>query len=152
MFLPMLTATTAHSESAPFITDGDSLRIKTKEIRLFGIDAPDYHQKCKDADNKAWACGVEAQKFLSHLIGKDGLHCEEITTDRYKRSIARCYSKDGKVVAREMVKAGLAVAYLRYTKDYRLDERQAQQEKRGIWQGDFVLPEVWRYLQYRNKK
>ena len=43
-----------------------------------------------------------------------------------------------------MVRTGYAVAYLRYSKKYLIDQEYAKKEKLGIWQGTFVMPEDWR--------
>jgi hypothetical protein len=43
-----------------------------------------------------------------------------------------------------MVRAGLAVAYRRYSNDYVDEEREAQAARRGMWAGDFTAPEAYR--------
>ena len=47
--------------------DGDSLRIGTRTVRLKGIDAVEYQQLCRMADDTEWHCGVEARKALVAL-------------------------------------------------------------------------------------
>src|SRR6185369_149382 len=38
--------------------DGDTLRVGDgSEYRIFGIDAPELRQTCKEANGKSWACG-----------------------------------------------------------------------------------------------
>ena len=36
------------------VSDGDSLRSGTLRIRLFGIDAPELNQECKDQNGGIW--------------------------------------------------------------------------------------------------
>ena len=36
------------------VTDGDSLKIDSQKIRLFGIDAPELKQQCYHFNNEAW--------------------------------------------------------------------------------------------------
>jgi endonuclease YncB( thermonuclease family) len=43
-----------------------------------------------------------------------------------------------------VVRAGWALAYRRYAKDYIEAENQAERAGRGIWQGSFTRPEIWR--------
>ena len=45
-----------------------------------------------------------------------------------------------------LVKNGYAVAYKRYSKDYVKDEEFAKENKLGLWQGSFIMPEKWRKL------
>lgn len=130
-------------------TDGDSLRFGKQEIRLFGIDAPEYRQNCRDKKDILWECGVKAHIFLKNLVEEGVIECQFRTKDRYGRWVARCFSSSGKDLAAELIKHGLAVAYLRYTHDYAALEKRARQEKRGIWRGDFQFPTVWRYEKYR---
>lgn len=46
--------------------DGDSLMVGETEVRLHGIDAPEYTQTCQ-RDGHAWDCGGEAAYQLSKL-------------------------------------------------------------------------------------
>ena len=43
-----------------------------------------------------------------------------------------------------MVKDGWAIAYRYYSKDYIAEEESAKKNKRGIWQGIFEEPYIWR--------
>ena len=45
-----------------------------------------------------------------------------------------------------MVRNGNAVAYKRYSKDYLRDEAYAKENKLGVWEGSFMMPEKWRKL------
>jgi len=45
-----------------------------------------------------------------------------------------------------MVRNGNAVAYKRYSKDYVRDEAYAKENKLGVWEGSFMMPEKWRKL------
>ncbi len=132
------------------VVDGDSLFIGKREIRLSGIDAPEYKQECFDANGAAYACGKRALSALKALV-KDDLECKTLTTDRYHREVAVCYS-GGKNVNRQMVLQGWAVAYDRYTHAYDKAQNKAKRAKRGIWQGRFMKPELYRALMRRDKK
>ena len=40
--------------------DGDTFVLNAENIRLNGIDAPEYSQKCKNESGKSYRCGVHA--------------------------------------------------------------------------------------------
>ncbi len=44
------------------VIDGDSIRVAGIEIRLYGIDAPEFRQICMRAGHP-WACGRGATRF-----------------------------------------------------------------------------------------
>lgn len=126
------------------VIDGDSLMVNGVEVRLEGIDAPEYHQECYDKDDKPYPCGKIAYEFLLKIVGQDTT-CEEIEKDRYHRSVAVCYSQ-GKNLNQEMVANGWAVAYTSYTDAFLDAEAKAKKAGRGIWQGRFMRPELYRAL------
>lgn len=129
------------------VVDGDSIFIGKKEIRLSGIDAPEYFQRCKDAEGKNYDCGKKAREALVKLAGPD-LKCKKIVRDKYKREVSVCESR-GININKKMVEIGWAAAYNRYTDEYAEAEKEARENKRGIWQGRFMKPELYRIL---NKK
>lgn len=129
------------------VLDGDSLILGNKEIRLSGIDAPEYKQTCFDAQKKEYACGIFSLKALKNLV-HDDIKCKTVTKDKYKRFVSVCYSQ-GVNINQKMVEEGWAVAYKRYTDAYNRAEMQAKKAKKGIWQGRFMKPELYRIL---NKK
>jgi endonuclease YncB( thermonuclease family) len=123
--------------------DGDSLRRGDTEIRLHGIDAPEYRQICSDGNGRDYACGKEAAAALRQLLGGQTVTCSSIETDRYGRAIAECKAGDLNING-EMVRRGWAVAYTRHSAGYVSEEAQARAAKRGLWQGRFENPEDWR--------
>ena len=50
------------------VSDGDSLHSGNLQIRLFGIDAPELNQECKDQRGRIWGCGIAAHHQLVTLI------------------------------------------------------------------------------------
>jgi endonuclease YncB( thermonuclease family) len=69
--------------------------------------------------------------------------CQERARDSYKRSVAVCLA-GGRDLDRELVAAGLAVAYRRYTTMYVGEEDAARTAGLGMWAGKFTTPEIWR--------
>ena len=129
------------------VIDGDSLIWQNKEIRLSGIDAPEFKQTCQNAKGKKYRCGLKSKQALQKLVAKAGkkLDCRLITRDKYKRYVAVCFA--GEInINKKMVENGWAIAYKRYTDEYNQAEKEAQQHKRGVWQGRFMKPELFRIL------
>lgn len=93
--------------------DGDSFKSGSIEIRLYGIDAPEYRQTCRDGPNKQQPCGKLARDALSKLIRTRSITCTIIDRDRYGRQVSVC--RDAAVdINREMVRLGWAVAYRKH--------------------------------------
>jgi endonuclease YncB( thermonuclease family) len=130
----------------PRVIDGDSLILsgeRETEVRLNGIDAPEYRQSCLDENGRDWACGREAAQFLRGLVEDRRIDCQPVDRDRYGRMVADCRA-DGLSLNEEMLRQGYAVAY-RNASPHRLAlEAEARKSKRGIWRGRFELPNEWR--------
>jgi endonuclease YncB( thermonuclease family) len=124
------------------VVDGDTIRVGDMRIRLHGIDAPEATQSCNAAGGGTWACGTQATYALRQLISQQDISCQPITLDRYGRTVARCFVGDVDIQA-EMVRRGLAWAFVKYSSDYVAQETQAKTAKRGIWQA--ATQTAWDY-------
>ncbi|MGE3830788.1 MAG: thermonuclease family protein [Parvibaculaceae bacterium] len=125
------------------VIDGDSMRRGKDEIRLNGIDAPEYRQTCRDEAGKDWSCGKDAASVLRGLVRRADVRCDGIETDRYGRVVADCYAGALSLNA-EMVRLGWAIVYRQHSLKYVGQEEEAKNAKRGIWRGTFEDPETWR--------
>ena len=128
------------------VVDGDSLRSGDRDIRLHGIDAPEYRQSCRDKDDTEYFCGKQAANALRGLVKGKDISCDSVETDRYGRVVAVCRVGDLEI-NREMVRLGWAVAYSRHSASYLGVETEAKRAKRGIWAGSFERPEDYRARQ-----
>jgi len=132
------------------VVDGDTIKINSKKIRLYGIDAPEKKQKCKKtyltisfmSFTKDYMCGEVSTQKLIKKINKQKLNCNILDVDRYKRLIGECFKRNINLNS-WMVSNGYAVAYRKYSKKYVTDEINAKNNKLGIWQGKFEMP--WDY-------
>ena len=140
----------------PKIIDGDTVHINNKKIRLEGIDAPEIKQQCKKPFikisaligfqfSKSYSCGIISKKKLMDKVDNSKIRCISSSRDKYKRYLATCY-KEKINLNKWMVRNGHAVAYKRYSKDYVRDEDFANENKLGLWEGSFMMPEKWRKL------
>lgn len=127
------------------IVDGDSLEIGTRRVRLFGIDAPELDQPCRDARDQDYPCGEQARVALRRLIADRAVRCLREGRDRFGRVLARCHGADGEELNTAMIRAGWALAYAGADGNaYRRFEREAQRARLGLWSGRFIRPEEWR--------
>ena len=131
------------------ITDGDTIKIGKEKIRLFGIDAPEIKQICKNKNNDPYACGKESKDFLIGLLKVNlnkKIYCYYSERDRYNRIVGECFigANSSININAKMVSYGHAVAYLKYSKKYLDAQNKAKKNKLGIWSGTFDLPEEWR--------
>lgn len=150
-FLFILLAFPLHThaaETAQFLSiiDGDSLLVNydggTREVRLIGIDAPEWGQEC----------GTRAKSFaMSKCFGKQlRLEFDRERKDHYGRLLAYVYCGD-KMLNLEMVRAGMAMVIkvkpnTRYYKQLKQAEKKARAERRGFWLhgGLKQTPAQWR--------
>jgi endonuclease YncB( thermonuclease family) len=126
------------------VIDGDSLDMRGQQIRLFGVDAVEGKQTCRDAKTRRWPCGRRAAHALADFIARQPVNCIERDRDRYGRVVAVCAAPAGEIND-WLVRQGWAVAYRRYSNDYVAAEEEAKAAKRNIWGGTFVNPEVFRH-------
>ena len=123
------------------VIDGDTLALRGKRIRLFGIDTPESAQTCRTGGAQ-WRCGERATRALAGRIGGSTVACGERDRDRYERVVAVCRAP-GVDLNAWMVQSGWALAYRRFSRAYVDEERAARTARRGIWRGDFVAPWDW---------
>lgn len=132
----------------PRVIDGDTIIVRKTRIWLYGIDAPEYKQKCH-SDGRAWPCGRAAKTVLKQAIGTKRVTCATMpmkAPTRIEKSgliLATC--RAGKLNLNEwMVKNGYAMAFRLHGADYAEAERTAKQKHLGIWNGTFIKPSEWR--------
>ena len=122
----------------PRITDGDSVTINSRRIRLIGIDAPELDQPCTIKGEKT-RCGRLAREHLVGLVAGRTVTCEGEVFDKYARLLAVC-KIDELELNRRMVADGWAVSYGRY----KAEEAAARNRRAGLWDGRFEPPQAWR--------
>ncbi len=121
-----------------YVKDGDSIVVSLKgretEVRLYGIDAPEFGQ----------AYGEKSTKALRKLLADHEVGIEPVTTDRHERTVAIVFA-DGKNVCEAMVADGQAWVYTKYcTKSFcgkwQKDEENARKARLGLWKKDSPRP------------
>ncbi|HZL58648.1 MAG TPA: thermonuclease family protein [Stellaceae bacterium] len=140
------------------VIDGDTLELipahcgfnalglgcRAQSLRLYGVDAFESGQTCRDASDHPWPCGAVATERLKQLIAQSdfGCHVDPEFVDRHAHEFSICVAGDRDVGA-VLVSEGLAFAYGRGAQ-YLPIEAKAKAEKRGAWAGRFVRPQYFR--------
>jgi len=139
-----LTPVGAATESEPqevVVVDGDTIDIDGKTVSLYGIDAPELGQHCKNG-SKSYRCGYEAAIHLKKLVGNQAVTCDATPADSEDNSkICTVGSVD---LSQAMLQNGYATAKLSAMSLYKNTESEAKRSGLGIWRGDFVQPSEWR--------
>ena len=127
------------------VVDGDTFWIddgtrKGQKIRLIGVDAPETR---RTSGRDIGYYGVESKNFLTELlIGRAVRLAYDVDrTDRYGRTLAYVYLKDGTFVNATLLKRGYAMVMtvppnVMYAEEFVDYQRQARRKKRGLWKRD----------------
>jgi endonuclease YncB( thermonuclease family) len=126
------------------IIDGDTLEIHGTRIRLWGIDAPESTQLCRGDDSVPYRCGAKAANDLDAFIARRPVSCMPMNLDQYGRTVATC-SAGGTDLGEWLVHNGLALDWPQFSKGrYDAAQRDAERAGRGIWEGSYVEPWLYR--------
>ena len=111
------------------IADGDTFTVLQNNtqirIRIDAIDAPE----------KGMPYAKSSKKYLSALCFGKFVTVKAVKIDRYGRTVARVMLANGKDISTEMIRAGYAWHYKKYSKDKALSdlEIRARKNKTGLW-------------------
>ena len=139
--IPVPTSGTVHGTAR--VIDGDTLDVAGIRIRLEGIDAPETRQTCSRADGHPWSCGWAATRGLETLARTGEVTCASKGHDKHGRMLGVCWTSDGREINAEMVRLGLAWAFVRFSSAYVGVEAGARAAKVGVWQG--TAQPAWEY-------
>jgi len=130
------------------VIDGDSVLVRTTtsflEIRLYGIDAPEYGQPYSGA----------AKQFVKNMADHKQVLVKPLYKDSYGRTVA-IVQLGSRLLNEEIVRQGYAWVYPRYCRKticekWQQYEKNAQEDRKGLWAAPRpVAP--WVYKRYRKK-
>jgi len=117
------------------IADGDTITVLNDsneriKIRLNGIDCPE----------KAQAYGNKVKQFTKELVHGERVIIKAHDTDRYGRTIADVILEDGRNLNQELVKAGLAWWYFKYSDDRELGQLELDAKLAHVGLGKDTYP------------
>lgn len=123
----------------PTIIDGETLEVGGKRFRLWGIDAPDPRQTCV-IRKREYNCGRISTTALMDLVAGVKVKCRPLAKSP---DVARCFA-GGYELSEGMVHTGWAMAMPRNHARFAPIEKKAAAARRGLWQGEFVMPWDWK--------
>ena len=125
-----------HAQRVRQVFDGDTISVaNVGVVRLIGVDAPEKHGSYRASE----PFGDDAAAYLRGLLlGKDvRLEYDGPRADPYKRTLAYVFLADGRLANLEVIRAGWAETYRRFTfirkPDFLAAERDARAARRGMW-------------------
>lgn len=126
------------------VRDGDTVDVlqgtRMVKVRVFGIDTPERGQPF----------AARAKSFTAELVGNEHVVIEVKDVDRYERVVGTVVLADGRNLGYELVRAGLAWHYARYSRDPELArlEQEARAARRGLWTDARPVP-PWKFRSER---
>lgn len=108
-----------------WVIDGDTIVINKIHIRLAGIDAPEMDQPFGKVAKSALVRLCKGQVVTAHTDGSFS----------HERTVAVCMLEDGRDLSAEMVKAGLALDWKKYSNG-RYSSLEAPDLRRKLWRVD----------------
>jgi endonuclease YncB( thermonuclease family) len=126
------------------IIDGDTIDIHGIRIRLWGIDAPEHDQLCRNDDSDLYRCGAKAANDLDAFTAGRPVSCTPVSLDPYGRTVATCIV-GGTDLGDWLVGHGFALDWPHYSHGkYSAPQRDAEHAERGMWAGSYVEPWLYR--------
>ena len=118
------------------VVDGDTVVVSgIGTVRLIGVDTPET----VDPRKPVQFFGREASAFTTRLLLHQAVRLEydQPRRDKYRRTLAYLYLRDGTLANLEIVRQGYGHAYLSYPfskmEAFRAAERDAREAGRGMW-------------------
>jgi hypothetical protein len=119
-------------------------------VRLNGIEAPDPDQSCTGADGSEWSCGRTSRQALGGILRSGRVTCE-VSDPIDGTATGDCWIAD-RVIAAELVRAGLVFAVAGLFSSYGGLEHEARANKSGIWIGQASRPSEYRQQKWDEAK
>ena len=132
----LVISSTSHAQEVKGVVykiiDGDSIVVRLEkgkkiEVRLYGIDSPEYDQPYSKL----------SKRYLVQKVLKKAVFLNIIDIDRYKRQVAMV-RQDKLIINSELVKLGYAWVYPKYCKKdtckvWKKYQKKAKKSRKGLW-------------------
>ena len=126
-----------------YVTDGDGIRVAGQDIRLAGLDAPEWDQVAQHRDGYWFRHGKRVKSELIRKVGGRRVHVTVEGHDPFGRAIG-VVTCNGEDVGEWLVREGHAWAL--YSNRYKRTEQEARKAGRGMWSHAVNIdPRQWRH-------
>ncbi len=128
------------------VVDGDTLRLADgRSVRLIGINAPEIGRKGRSSEPYAEAAKRRLQALVQESDGRVGLVPGVESKDKYGRTLAHVYGRNGNNLEAQLLSEGLgyrvAVApNVRLNGCQQLAEQAARKAGSNLWRRSPVVP------------
>jgi len=127
------------------VVDADIIMVERQRVILWAVDAPERPQKCFVGD-LLWDCYGAARQALGELIASSEASCTLTPgePDKFNRRYGVCTSA-GKDIGAELVRLGMARAFVEQGDDYVAEEEEAKAAAIGVFQPRAKIDAPWEF-------
>lgn len=127
------------------VVDADIVMVEKQRVILWAVDAPERPQKCFVGD-LLWDCYGAARQALGELIASGEASCTLTPgePDKFNRRYGVCASA-GKDIGAELVRLGMARAFVEQGDDYVAEEEEAKAAAIGVFQPGAKIAAPWEF-------
>jgi len=127
------------------VVDADIIMVEKQRVILWAVDAPERPQKCFVGD-LLWDCYGAARQGLGELIASGEASCTLTPgePDKFNRRYGVCTSA-GKDIGAELVRLGMARAFVEQGDDYVAAEEEAKAAAIGVFQPGAKIAAPWEF-------
>lgn len=127
------------------VVDADIITVDKQRVILWAVDAPERPQKCFVGD-LTWDCYAAARQALGELIASGEASCTLTPgePDKFNRRYGVCISA-GKDIGAELVRLGMARAFVEQGDDYVAQEEEARAAAIGVFQPGAKIDAPWEF-------
>lgn len=128
------------------VVDGDTLRLQDgRSVRLIGINAPEIGRQGRGDEPFAVAARRRLQALVDASDGMVGLQLGAEPRDRYQRTLAHVYGRNGQSLEAQLLAEGLGwQVVVAPNNQLSACQHQAEQAARaarlGLWRNPLLLP------------
>lgn len=132
------------------VYDGDTFTLGEVSLRLWGVDAPELHQRCRQPDGGWEECGETARIQLRSLITNELVQCDRTPslnsgrTETFGRPLVKCRVIGGiGDISGEMIRLGYAIPY-ENNAEYGYHDEAGEGAGQNLMASCSLQPDVWR--------
>lgn len=132
------------------VIEGDVIEIRGRRIKLFGVEAFNRGQRCRNNRGRNYRCGRRARYALARKVEKQRLSCARRAP--WRNGVRATCWFGAEDIAAWLVLSGWAVASPEGKGFYDIHERIARRQRVNAWSGEFTRPDRWRERRHDRRR